>query len=274
MSITVVIQQMVIIFILIAVGMFLYRKEMLSETTTRQMSGLIVNLTNPALLISSALQEGPRMSLQDLGTALAVDLVIYAVLILAGFLIPRILRVPDKYHYAYQMLTIFGNVGFIGIPLASAVLGTECLIFVSIYNLLYVLLIYTFGISLLQRAAAKQADSGVSPQDSAGAQTDALSWKKMINAGTISAAVAIILYLGDIPAPAILSSTLDYIGQTTTLLSMLVLGVSVAQMALRDIFCHPKLYWFVLLRQILLPVVCVLLLRPFYITNCCCIRRP
>ena len=263
MSITVVIQQMVIIFILIAVGMFLYRKEMLSETTTRQMSGLIVNLTNPALLISSALQEGSRMSLQDLGTALAVDLVIYAVLILAGFLIPRILRVPDKYHYAYQMLTIFGNVGFIGIPLASAVLGTECLIFVSIYNLLYVLLIYTFGISLLQRAAAKQADSGVSPQDSAGAQTDALSWKKMINAGTISAAVAIILYLGDIPAPAILSSTLDYIGQTTTLLSMLVLGVSVAQMALRDIFCHPKLYWFVLLRQILLPVVYVLLLRPF-----------
>ncbi len=179
MSITVVIQQMVIIFILIAVGMFLYRKEMLSETTTRQMSGLIVNLTNPALLISSALQEGPRMSLQDLGTALAVDLVIYAVLILVGFLIPRILRVPDKYHYAYQMLTIFGNVGFIGIPLASAVLGTECLIFVSIYNLLYVLLIYTFGISLLQRAAAKQADSGVSPQDSAGAQTDALSWKKV-----------------------------------------------------------------------------------------------
>ena len=263
MSITVVIQQMVIIFILIAVGMFLYRKEMLSETTTRQMSGLIVNLTNPALLISSALQEGPRMSLQDLGTALVVDLVIYAVLILAGFLIPRILRVPDKYHYAYQMLTIFGNVGFIGIPLASAVLGTECLIFVSIYNLLYVLLIYTFGISLLQRAAAKQADSGASPQDSAGAQTDALSWKKMINAGTISAAVAIILYLGDIPAPAILSSTLDYIGQTTTLLSMLVLGVSVAQMALRDIFCHPKLYWFVLLRQILLPVVRVLLLRPF-----------
>ena len=133
MSITVVIQQMVIIFILIAVGMFLYRKEMLSETTTRQMSGLIVNLTNPALLICSALQEGPRMSLQDLGTALAVDLVIYAVLILAGFLIPSILRVPDKYHYAYQLLPIFGNVGFMGIPIASAVLGTECLIFVSFY---------------------------------------------------------------------------------------------------------------------------------------------
>ena len=51
-------------------------------------------------------------------------------------------------------------------------------------------------------------------------------------------------------------------GQTTTLLSMLVLGTSVAQMALKDIFSHPKLYGFVLLRQILLPICCVILFRP------------
>ena len=41
MSITVVVQQMVIIFILISIGMFLYKKEMLSELTSRQLSGLI-----------------------------------------------------------------------------------------------------------------------------------------------------------------------------------------------------------------------------------------
>lgn len=254
MNITVVIQQMVIIFILIGIGMLLYKRQMLSEITTRQMSGLIVNLTNPALLISGALQEGPRMSMRTLGTALVTDLFIYAVLLLAAFLIPHILRVPDRYHYAYQMLTIFGNVGFIGIPLASAVLGTECLIFVSIYNLLYNLLIYTFGISLLQRAAARQTVKGQEPAAEP-------RWKKLINAGTISAAATILIYLGDFQAPVILSSTLNYIGQTTTLFSMLVLGVSVAQIALRDIFCHPKLYFFVLLRQILLPIGCVLLLR-------------
>ncbi len=260
MSITVVIQQMIIIFILIGIGMLLYKKEMLSEMTATQMSGLIINLTNPALLICSALQDGPRMSLRELGMALVMDIIIYAGLILVSFLIPRILRVPDRLHYAYQMLTIFGNVGFIGIPLASAVLGTECLIFVSIYNLLFNFLFYTFGISLLQRAAAKQAPS---KEDLTAGQPEGPRFKKLINAGTVSATATILIYLADLPAPVILSSTLDYIGQTTTLFSMLVLGVSVAQMALRDIFCHPKLYGFVLLRQILLPVGCVLLLRPF-----------
>lgn len=256
MSITVVIEQMTIIFILIGIGMFLYKKEMLAEMTATQMSGLIVNLTNPALLIGGALQEGPKLPLRELGTALAVDLAVYAVLIAAAFLIPYLLRVPDRYHYAYQMLTVFGNVGFIGIPLASAVLGTECLIFVSIYNLLYNLLIYTFGISLLQRAAEKQAG------DSASLRPAGPRWKKLVNAGTISGAATIVIYLSGLSAPVVLTSALNYIGQTTTLFSMLVLGVSVAQMALRDIFCHPKLYLFVLLRQILLPVGCVLLLRP------------
>ena len=61
MSITVVLQQMIIIFILIGIGMILFKKEMLSEMTSKQISGLIVNVTNPALLICSAFDDGrPR----------------------------------------------------------------------------------------------------------------------------------------------------------------------------------------------------------------------
>lgn len=256
---------MIMIFILIGIGVILYKKEMLFEMTSKQISGIIINVTNPALLICSAFREEPKVSVQELGAALGIYLIVYAFLIAVSFLIPRILRVPHRYHYAYQMLTIFGNVGFIGIPLASAVIGTQCLIFVSIYNLIFNVLIYTFGISLLQRAAARQtADAGASTYaDNTQTLSGADVWRKLINAGTISAAATIIFYLGNFQVPAIVSSTLTYMGEATTLLSMLVLGASVAQMALRDIFSHPKLYGFTLLRQILVPIACILLLRPF-----------
>lgn len=264
MSIIVVLRQMIMIFILIGIGVILYKKEMLSEMTSRQISGIIINVTNPALLICSAFREEPKVSVQELGAALGIYLIVYALLIAVSFLIPRILRVPHKYHYAYQMLTIFGNVGFIGIPLASAVIGPQCLIFVSIYNLIFNVLIYTFGISLLQRAAARQtADAGASAHaDNAQTLSGADVRRKLINAGTISAAATIIFYLGNFQVPTIVSSTLTYMGEATTLLSMIVLGASVAQMALRDIFSHPKLYGFTLLRQILVPIACILLLRP------------
>ncbi len=256
MSITVVLQQMVIIFILIGIGMLLYRRKMLSEEGAKQISGLIINVTNPALLISSALEDGPKATLGELGMALAAYASVFAILIAAGFLIPRILRIPENLRYAYQMLTVFGNVGFIGIPLASAVLGSESLIFVSIFNLLFNLLIYTFGVSLLQKAAAKQTQEGAAPPAPGRLQ-------KLINAGTISAVITIILYLGDFRVPVILSSALSYTGRATTLLSMLVLGVSVAQMAPKDIFSHPKLYVFTLLRQILIPFGCMLFMHLF-----------
>lgn len=262
MNITVVIEQMIMIFILIGVGMILFRSRILDETSSKQLSGLIVNVTNPALLICSAFSGGPKMSLAELGYALALFLIIYALLIAAAFLIPRILRVPNEYHYSYQLLTIFGNVGFIGIPLASAVLGTESLIFVSIYNLIYNVLIYTFGISLLRKAAARQAAAGGAGTQAAGMPSDTPLWKKLINAGTISAAATILFYIGDFPVPSIVPSTLTYMGQSTTLLSMLVLGISLAQMKPKDIFTHPKLYGFILLRQVLIPIGFVMLLRP------------
>lgn len=258
MSILVVLQQMVIIFILIGVGMLLYRRNMLSEATSKQISGIIINVTNPALLICSAFEDGSKVSLGGLSIALAAYASVFVILIALSFLIPYILGVPKKLHYAYQMLTIFGNVGFIGIPLASAVLGSESLIFVSIFNLLFNLLIYTLGMSMLEKAASLQAAEGeISP---AGRHTSG-RLQKLVNAGTISAAVTILCYLGDFQVPVILSSTLTYMGRATTLLSMLVLGVSVAQMAPKDIFSHPKLYVFTLLRQILVPIGCVLLMR-------------
>ena len=188
MSITVVLQQMVIIFILIGIGMILYRSKMLSEETSKQISGIIINVTNPALLICSAFDDGPKVSLRELSIAFVSYAAVFALLIVIGFLIPCLLRVPKRLHYTYQMLTIFGNVGFIGIPLASAVLGSESLIFVSIFNLLFNLLIYTFGMSMLQRAAAGQAADvdSIPRHNSASGRL-----QKLVNAGTISAVFTI-----------------------------------------------------------------------------------
>ncbi|MDE6749344.1 MAG: AEC family transporter [Lachnospiraceae bacterium] len=254
MSITVVLEQMIIIMILILTGIFLFRKKMLSEDTSRQISGLIVNVTNPALLICSAFDDTPKLSLRELGVGMCVFLLSYAILILFAYLIPLILRVPKAARYSYRMLTVFGNVGFIGIPLASAVLGSGSLIFVSMSNLIYNILVYTFGISTLKKASLEQHPEEHDSGNSASNTDSGSLFHKLVNAGTVSAALTIIFYLSNFRIPSIISSSLTYAGRTTTFLSMLVLGVSVAQMALKDIFSQPKLYVYTIIRQILLPV--------------------
>ncbi len=258
MSISVVLEQMIIIMILIIVGIFLFRKKMLSEDTSRQLSGLIVNITNPAVLICSAFDDTPKVSLHELGIGLCVVLISYAVLLLSAYLIPLILRVPQPERYSYHMLSVFGNVGFIGIPLVSAVLGSGALIFVSLNNLVYNILVYTYGISTLKKASIEQHSTEASNSP---AQENL--FHKLINAGTVSALLTIIFYLSNFNVPAIISSSLSYMGRATTFLSMLVLGVSVAQITPKEIFSHPKLYAFTLIRQILLPIGVTLTLGLF-----------
>ena len=249
MSVTVVLEQMVIILILILTGVLLYRRKMLSESTSGQISGLIVNVTNPALLICSAFDDSPKLSGYELLIGLVVFLISYAVLLLFAYLIPWILKIPEHARYSYKMLTIFGNVGFIGIPLASAVLGSGCLIFVSMSNLIYNILLYTYGMAVLKKTAKLESSENFI--------------KKIINIGTISALLTILFYMGNFKVPAIISSTLTYAGRTTTFLSMLVLGVSVAQMTLKQIFSNPKIYAFIAIRYILLPIGFTLLLGRF-----------
>lgn len=258
MSIWIVQKQMIIIFVMILIGVYLYKKNHLSNESSRHLSWIIVNITNPITLLCSALSEEEKVSAGELGIAFLSFAAMYAILIPLAYLIPVILNVDCDRRYAYRMLAIFGNVGFIGIPFASAVLGPGSLIFVSICCLVFNIIIYTYGTASLKAVAKEQ-----NPDEE---QNDVFSIKDIINSGTVMAVVTIVIYLADISLPDMIDSTLTYIANCTTFLSMLVLGVSVAQMIPREVFTRWRLYVFVILRQILVPILFIFVMKPF-ITN-------
>ena len=156
MGIWIVQRQMIIIFILILTGVLLFKKKHLSNATAGELSWIIVNITNPITLLCAAISEEHKESPRVIGMAFLGFAAMYAILIPAAYLIPLLLRVDRDRRYAYRMLAIFGNVGFIGIPFASAVLGPRSLIFVSICGLMFNLLVYTYGAASLKKTAALQ----------------------------------------------------------------------------------------------------------------------
>lgn len=262
MNIVIVLEQMCVMLLLILAGCLLFRKGRLNEVSSRHISGLVVNLCNPAVLVCSAFESGPRLSGGQLFHAFLVTLSLYALLLAAGFLFPLLLRVPKKDAFFYRQLTVYGNVGFLGIPLVSAVLGSQALIYVSLNCLIFNILFYTMDFSLIRkRASLRPRLAGEGERKDSGASLRPLS--RLVNPGTVSALLTLLFYLGGFPVPSLIRDAFTYTGRATTFLSMIVLGISVAQMPLREIFCHKKDYLFVLLRMLLLPAGCVFLLRAF-----------
>ncbi|MBE5857508.1 MAG: hypothetical protein E7296_08115 [Lachnospiraceae bacterium] len=245
----IVVEQMLIIFALIMVGFFLYKRGHLSDETSKQLSWIVVNITNPITLLCAALKDENKVGIEEIGVAFACFAFVYGVLIMVGLVLPALIGVPKEDRYSYRMLATFNNVGFIGIPFCAAVLGTSSLIFVSICGIVFNLIAYTYGAGVLRKVAASGAGT--------------LGLRKAINSGTVMGIVTIVVYIMNLKVPDAVGAALSHVGSCTTFLSMAVLGVSVAKMVPKEVFGRFRLYIFVIVRQILVPILIIMILKPF-----------
>lgn len=88
--------------------------------------------------------------------------------------------------------------------------AAEAVIHAAIFNLLYSVLIYTYGINRMKTSG----------------QREKLNWKQLMNVGVISCLIAVTLYISNLPVPMVFKDTATRIGAVTGPLSMLVIGDS------------------------------------------------
>ena len=244
MSIVPVIKQMITLSLLMLTGFFANRFGILGRDAQKWMSKLIINITCPALILSSVTTsqrlENNRMVLIIFGAAIAYYLILPFLAkgcALAG---------PRNRRSEYTCMLIYSNLGFMGIPVANAVLGKEAILYISIFMAIFNISIFSYGIILL-----------------GGTGGGKLQFKKMINPGTVSAVAAVLLYLGSISIPTLLLEPITAMGNTTTPLAMMVIGASLANGKVRDLFTEKSMILFTVLRLLGLPllawVVCQIL---------------
>lgn len=286
---TVVISQMIMIFLLIAIGFGLSRSSHLTSESSRDLSWIVLNITNPITILVAAIEDEQKVSAMELAVAFALFIGIYIFLGIVAYLLPILMRVERDDRYSYRYLSVFSNVGFIGIPFCSAVLGVHSLIYVSICSLVFNLIAYTVGMSAMEKVGMRQngavkrggvdsresltgGDAGMGGDSTSGesrcsgeggARKTMAGLKKVVNSGTVFSILTIVVYILDIKFPSVIMNTLSYIGRSTTFLSMIVLGVSVASLSVKEIFGKPALYVFTLLRQIVVPIALIFVLKPF-----------
>ena len=248
MSAGVVATQMIIIFLFMIIGYVLTKKGKFSETTSNDMSFLIINICCPAMMLSGVLSD------QSITTAHLIEMGIvvvltYAVLILLAMLIDPLLRVKRDQRKYYKMMTVFGNIGFIGYPVINAVIGGSGMPYAALFNLGFNLLIFTYGVIVLNRDAEGQKQQ--------------LQWKKLINAGTVSGVLAILALIFKPTVPAAVLNCLDYLGNIMTFMTVAIIGHSLAHIPLKKVFRDGRIYLFVALRYVLVPIAVGLVMKQF-----------
>ena len=243
MSTIVTLEQMGVITILVAIGIYLYKKKVVDNTTSQKISVIIMDICNPALILASMLSGNVSATHADLIEALIIGALFYIFLVILGFLLPIILRVDKNNQRFYNLMTVYTNVGFIGIPVARAILPENAILYVIVCNVMYSLLFYTHGITILGRGKEK------------------MNLKKVFSPGTIMALLALVVFWFDLKPPLIISSSISYIGNATVFLSMALLGVSIARSDITKGLKNIRIWAYILIRMILVPVALFFILR-------------
>lgn len=247
MDILSVISQMTILLAIIAVGYAAAKCCVFPEGTNKVLAQLVIVVTNPCTVLYSVLGSDRLLTNREVLLLTGIALVVFAVLIALGRVLPRLLRCPEEDRNVYRFMTTFANMGFMGFPVISALFGAGAVFYASIFNLVFQFVVYTYGVALL------------APKDG----KERFSWKTVVSPIIIASVLAYIFYLTDFKAPQIITDGLGMLGKVTSPVAMLVIGIALSKVPLHEVFTNWRLYILNFIRLLVLPLIAFFILRNF-----------
>lgn len=245
MELSVIIEQIFTLSLIAAAGYIAFKTKIINAEGNKAISRLVIYLTLPALILASVADVPQSITKNSVFLLLGASFFTYALLGAISFAVPRVLKAGRRDYGVYAFMTIFGNVGFMGFPVLSALFGDNAIFLAAIFNLPMNLLCFSVGILLIAPKGTK------------------LHITTLLNPTVIASLAALLLYLLPFSLPAVLNDGLALIGNATIPLAMILIGSSLAQLPFREVWNIPKLYLLSLIKLILCPLIVYLVLRWF-----------
>ena len=102
----VILQQMAILVIMILIGFFIKKKDKMSEQTAEQLAWFVINVANPAMILSSSMSQ-EIIENKNLLMALFTAIGVYCYLIIIAAILPHFLSIEKNNYGIYRAMTVF-----------------------------------------------------------------------------------------------------------------------------------------------------------------------
>ena len=238
---------MITLFAIVVVGYAAGKLGYLGGTFDKRLSKVVIDITCPALILSSAV-TGELPDRQYILPLLLISVITYIVLTGMAYLLPRYLtkRIEDEGPVGFALM--FGNVGFMGYPVVASIFGHEAIFYAAVLNVVNTFAVFTIGTMLI---------TGKSEVEGSKFQKKVLYSTPMLAAYLTMAIVA--LRIDNIPA--FISQPLTMIGNITVPAALLIVGSSMSHLSPRAMLGNGTVYATTLFRLAILPIAIYYLCR-------------
>lgn len=229
---------MVTLFAIVIVGFVAGKLGYMGGDFDKRLSSLVVDITCPALILSSTM-SGQLPDREMILPLLLISLLTYILLTGVALLVPRWLTKRRDDEGVVGFALMFGNVGFIGYPVVASIFGHEAVFYAAVLNVVNTFAVFTIGVMLIMGGR--------------GAYT--FRMKVLWSTPMLAAYMAILIValgIGDVPR--VISQPLTLIGQITVPAALLIIGSSMSHLSARTMLGNSTVYATTVFRLALLPL--------------------
>ena len=230
--------QVSILYIMVAIGFVCDKAKLLTEKTAKALVNFLLYLVVPCMLVRSFTKiEFTKHNL--------IMFLLSLVLAFATHFISIALNIPffrkkNDENPIFKYASIYGNVGFMALPLATEILGDEGVFYCANGVIAFNIITFIHGVKLMSREKFK------------------LNIKNLLlNPGIISVIIGLPLFLFQIRLPVLISQPLSYLAELNTPLAMLIFGTYLANTDLKTMFTDRRIYLTALLKLLVMPLLCI-----------------
>ena len=231
---------MMTLFAIVVVGYAAGKLGYMGGTFDKRLSKLVIDITCPALILSSAMTDDlPDRTL--ILPLLGISILTYVLLTGVAWWLPRFLTKGKENEGVVGFALMFGNVGFMGYPVVASIFGHEAVFYAAVLNVVNTFAVFTVGTMLI---------TGVNEMEGKRFQKKVLYSTPMIAAYLSILIVALKIH----HMPEFISQPLTMIGNITVPAALLIIGSSMSHLPLRAMLGNRTVYDTTALRLAILPL--------------------
>ena len=240
MSMQLVLQQIIVIFCYVAVGVGAGKLNIINPDQRKYLTQLCSGLILPFTILSAASMELGAEGFRSLGIALGVMFLIFGGTMACSLLLLWVLHAEDKFRAALTSLITFPNCTFLGLPLCQALFGEIAVLYNCAALIAFNVLFFTVQLPLFTGGK--------------------INLKAILTVPTIATFALLAMLALGIHWPGPVQTVVSNVGGMITPLSLIIIGVMLSENDLLDIFREGAVYLGMALRNFLIPALAMLVL--------------
>lgn len=244
MEISAIMDSVLSLFIMILVGVYGSKRNIITQKINKGLTDILIQIALPFMIVTSFIFTYDANIKSNVLYTFYYSFIAYIIVTVISSLL--LFPVKNDKKTILHFANVFTNTGYVGFPILNSLYGAEGVIYGSIFNMFFVIFVWTYGLMLFKGNLRKE-------------ELNKEIKKMLLNPSIIAVFIGIMIMIFDIQLPNFLSSSIKGIGSITGPLSMIIIGVILSNVKIGNHLKDWTMYYGIITKLVIIPVIIYLI---------------